>query len=91
MHQLLRAAHAQRLRLLRHACQPCTFFDGCNNPCVPEECEECEVCFGQDPGDLPPGCEEPGCKEWQTPCQDIKDCPDGQFCNTGCCIDIVPE
>ena len=70
------------------ACEPCTFFEGCNNPCMPEMCE---ICFGQDPGDLPPGCDEPKCEEWQTPCINSSDCPDTQFCSTGCCIDIIPE
>ncbi|MEZ4429322.1 MAG: hypothetical protein R3A51_16735 [Nannocystaceae bacterium] len=70
------------------ACNPCTFFEDCNNPCKPDECE---VCFGQDPDDLPPGCEEPKCDEPKTPCTNSDQCADGQFCSTGCCVDIVPE
>jgi hypothetical protein len=70
------------------ACESCTFFENCNNPC---EAEECEVCFGMDPEDLPPECVEPSCPNDLTPCFDESDCSEGQFCQTGCCVDIVPQ
>ncbi|WP_106391723.1 hypothetical protein [Enhygromyxa salina] len=69
------------------ACQSCTFFENCNNPCEPELCE---LCFGQDPDDLPPECDEPGCPDGVTSCTDISDCEIGWFCQTGCCVPIEP-
>jgi cysteine-rich repeat protein len=65
------------------ACEHCTFFEGCGNPC-----EMCEVCFGQDPEDLPPECDMPVCPEGITPCFDESDCLVGEFCQTGCCQGI---
>lgn len=71
------------------ACNHCTFFENCNNPC---ETENCELCFGQDVDDLPPECNEmPNCV--QNPaksCASSSDCLSGEFCQTGCCIPIVP-
>ncbi len=70
------------------ACNKCTFFDNCNNPC---DVEECELCFGQDPEDLPPECNNmPKCEEGVTPCLDSSECMEGEFCQTGCCTPIVP-
>jgi len=69
------------------ACNSCTFFDQCNNACEPESCE---LCFGQDPDDLPEDCQEPTCPDMQQSCLSLEDCPDGQFCQTGCCQAIVP-
>lgn len=69
-------------------CESCTFFEDCNNPCVPEECE---LCFGQDPEDLPEECDEPGCPEGVTPCLQQEDCPDEEFCLAGCCFPVVPQ
>ena len=70
------------------SCQSCTFFEGCNNPCDPDNCE---VCFGQDPDDLPPECGLPTCDMGQTPCLDEGDCAIGEFCQTGCCLPIIPQ
>jgi cysteine-rich repeat protein len=67
------------------ACQSCTFFENCNNPCEPEICE---LCFGQTEEDLPPECDEPGCGEGLTPCLDVADCPESFYCQTGCCVPI---
>jgi cysteine-rich repeat protein len=68
-------------------CDSCTFHPGCNNPCEPEECE---VCFGDDPDDLPDECDEPKCDNNLTPCEDESDCMVGEFCQTGCCVAIQP-
>ena len=68
--------------------QSCTFFENCNNSCEPENCE---VCFGMDPNDLPPGCTEPSCPDELTPCFNQSDCADGEFCQTGCCVEINPQ
>ncbi|RMG98498.1 MAG: hypothetical protein D6705_05665 [Deltaproteobacteria bacterium] len=65
------------------ACEPCTYqADLCGNPCQPEQCE---LCFGQEPEDLPPGCTNPECPNDLTPCLDQADCPENFYCQTGCC------
>ena len=72
------------------ACNSCTFFPQCANPCQPDQCE---VCFGQDVGDLPPACNEtPKCDPGVQPCENSGDCTmvPNQFCQTGCCVDIIP-
>ena len=69
------------------ACNSCTFFEGCGNPCEPENCE---LCFGQTIDDLPEDCQEPSC-EMGTPCESIDDCAAGEFCQTGCCAPIIPD
>jgi cysteine-rich repeat protein len=69
------------------ACQSCTFFADCNNPCEPEKCE---LCFGQEPEDLPEECMEmPACDEGKTSCLKDADCGDNQYCQTGCC-QVIP-
>jgi hypothetical protein len=69
-------------------CQSCTFFEDCNNPCEPELCE---LCFGQDPSELPEECDEPACSENLESCLDADDCPDAFYCQTGCCVPISIE
>ncbi|MFO7566981.1 MAG: hypothetical protein R6X02_30330 [Enhygromyxa sp.] len=68
------------------ACESCTFHPDCNNECEPDSCE---VCFGQDPDDLPPECEEPECPDGVVPCFDESDCSEGEWCQTGCCVQII--
>ncbi len=68
------------------ACNSCTFFDQCSNTCEPENCE---LCFGQGPEDLPDNCIEPSC-DFGSPCLQQADCPDGEFCQTGCCAPVIP-
>ena len=69
------------------ACQECSKNDDCDDECEPEACE---ICFG---GELPPGCDEPTC-DLSDPCQldaeGNSDCPEGTFCQTGCCEPIAP-
>jgi hypothetical protein len=65
------------------ACPECTPVDDCTNDCNPEDCE---LCFGET--ELPPECEEPTCPEGVTPCLMDTDCPDGDYCQTGCCTEI---
>ena len=67
------------------ACNSCTFFENCNNACEPELCE---LCFGQDPSELPEECDEPSCPEGVDSCLETADCPDGWYCQTGCCLPI---
>jgi cysteine-rich repeat protein len=69
-----------------YACESCTQHEECVNTCEPENCE---LCFGQDIDDLPIECTETECPDDVTPCADIEeDCPDGEFCQTGCCVPI---
>ena len=66
------------------ACQSCTFNDACANTCEPENCE---LCFGQTPDQLPLECQgEPACPDSVTSCTGHADCPANHFCQTGCCI-----
>jgi cysteine-rich repeat protein len=68
------------------SCNSCTFYENCNNPCMPELCE---LCFGQDPEDLPEECGgEPDCPPELDPCLTDADCAEGLFCLTGCCIPV---
>ena len=67
-------------------CESCTKNLDCDDSCEPEMCE---LCFGQDPDDLPPECDGNECEEGQPSCtvDDMgnDDCPDGFFCFVGCC------
>ena len=68
------------------ACNHCTFFPECNNPCDPDSCE---LCFGQDPSELPEECGgEPSCPPQFDPCLTDTDCVEGLFCQTGCCVPV---
>lgn len=61
-------------------CAECTPQESCFDPCEPENCE---ICFGQE---LPPDdCGQPQCTDGQVECLQNADCPDGFFCQTGCC------
>ena len=61
-------------------CASCHPQASCFDPCEPELCE---ICFGQP---LPPdNCGEPVCMDGQDPCLMNSDCPDGFYCQTGCC------
>jgi cysteine-rich repeat protein len=66
-------------------CESCTFYENCGNPCMPEECE---LCFGQDPEDLPEGCDMPECPDNFPPCLENTDCVEGTWCQTGCCVPV---
>jgi hypothetical protein len=62
-------------------CHECTQVPACLNTC-----EDCELCFGQE--DLPPECDGMQVCEAGTPCglPGQPDCPNGEFCLTGCCV-----
>ncbi len=66
-------------------CESCTFFEDCGNPCMPELCE---LCFGQDPEDLPDECDMPECPMNLQPCLENIDCVEGTWCQTGCCVPV---
>jgi cysteine-rich repeat protein len=70
------------------ACETCTFYENCNNPCEPELCE---LCFGQDPSELPEHCTETSCPDDLSACESSVDCDEGWFCQTGCCLPVVVE
>ncbi len=69
-------------------CEMCSKNDDCDDACEPEKCE---ICLG---GELPPGCDMPGCDEGAQGCmidpEGNSDCPEGFFCQTGCCAPIQP-
>ena len=70
------------------ACNACTFNLQCANACEPAQCE---LCFGQDIDDLPPECDkQPTCDDGVA-CLDESDCPAFNFCQTGCCVPIMPQ
>ncbi len=69
-----------------NACNTCTYFYGCTNDCIKDNCE---LCFGETLEDLPPECDGPSCNGG-TPCDEQSDCVIGDFCQTGCCIPVVP-
>ena len=69
-------------------CRSCTKNDDCDDPCMPEMCE---LCFGET--ELPEGCDMPLC-EGLDPCtidkEGMSNCPEGTYCQTGCCQLLVP-
>ncbi len=69
-------------------CQMCTKNDDCDDPCMPELCE---LCFGET--ELPDGCDMPLC-EGLDPCtidkEGMSNCPEGTYCQTGCCQLLIP-
>jgi hypothetical protein len=68
-------------------CESCTWAPQCNNPCD----GECEICAGESAADLPPHCTAPSCPNGVTSCTNQSDCAAGQFCSTGCCVDVIPQ
>jgi hypothetical protein len=68
------------------ACPSCVKVDACENPCDPAQCI---LCPGQDPSDLPPGCDgEISCADGAPTCTDGA-CPAGSYCSNGCCIGSI--
>ena len=69
-------------------CQMCSKNDDCDDPCMPEQCE---ICFGET--DPPEGCDMPTC-EGLDPCtidkEGMSNCPEGTYCQTGCCQLLIP-
>ncbi len=71
-------------------CPTCTKVDDCTPP--GDNCTdlECNLCPGQDLEDLPPECEgTPTCPEGIEACIDDSECPDGKYCSSGCCINVI--
>lgn len=79
-------------------CPPCEQSTDCGNDCDPENCE---LCPGMLPGDLPESCaggesESEGEGEGEVnvcdngmPCGSDSDCSAGGYCQTGCCVAII--
>jgi len=69
-------------------CESCTKNDDCDDECEPQKCE---LCFGE--SELPEGCTMPEC-EGLDPCmidkEGMSNCPEGSYCQTGCCQPIIP-
>ena len=66
-------------------CDPCEKQESCENECDPDDCE---LCFGEDPDDLPEHCTEPECPGGLQPCDPANPmCPADHFCFAGnnCC------
>lgn len=69
------------------ACPRCVKTASCNNPC---SAQDCILCPGQTPDDLPPTCNGQSCPAGSAVCGTGVACPAGQFCITGCCIAGIP-
>jgi hypothetical protein len=62
-------------------CPRCTPDPSCAN-----DCTGCEVCTSRA---LPAECQTPTCESGRTPCTAASPCPNGQYCMTGCCVEIL--
>ncbi len=68
-------------------CFPCVQDTECGQPCDPANCI---LCPGQDPSDLPAGCNDTAeCPAGQTPCQSTDECGAGAACISGCCVSQI--
>lgn len=70
-----------------NACPRCEKQPSCNNPC---NNEQCILCPGQTPDDLPDTCNGQSCPVGSAVCGTGVACPEGQFCIGGCCIAAIP-
>jgi hypothetical protein len=62
-----------------------------NTQCGGGSCggETCVLCPGQDPADLPMGCNGAMCPSGQQTCTNDTGCPEGGYCSAGCCLDVI--
>jgi hypothetical protein len=74
-------------------CPECTQVTECSTSCDAEgQNADCVLCPGQSPDELPAECNmENTCPGGRQVCDTTTPCPGGQYCATGCCIDIVIE
>jgi hypothetical protein len=70
-----------------NACPRCTKVESCGTPCDPEQCI---LCPGQTPDDLPTSCTGQQCPTGRQVCGPGVACPQDQFCLGGCCVDGIP-
>jgi len=68
-------------------CPVCTKVEACSAPC---DAADCILCPGQDPADLPAGCEMQACPAGTEVCDAETPCPSTDYCSNGCCIFNIP-
>lgn len=75
------------------ACPVCTKVASCGTTCdEAAQNDDCILCPGQTPDELPAECNASNeCPDGLQVCTTTNDCPEFQYCATGCCIDIVIE
>ena len=68
-------------------CKPCMKIEECSSEC---NINNCILCPGQTPDDLPASCQGNNvCPGGITSCDSSADCASNEFCNNGCCLLIV--
>jgi hypothetical protein len=74
-------------------CPVCTKVTECSTTCDEGASNsDCILCPGQSPDELPAECNAQNeCPEGLQVCATTSDCPEFQYCASGCCIDIVIE
>jgi hypothetical protein len=73
-------------------CPECFKVTECESFCDTGENDDCILCPGQSPDELPPVCNlQNECPDGRQVCSDTVACPSLQYCSHGCCIDIVIE
>jgi hypothetical protein len=67
-------------------CQACIKAVECENPC-----EDCELCLGKGPADLPASCGGTGhaCGDGEAVCDSTHPCPPAHYCQWGCCLPVL--
>lgn len=69
-------------------CMRCTKNTQCGNGSCGGE--TCILCPGQDPSDLPPGCNGMTmCPNMEQTCTTDSGCPEQTYCSTGCCVGVI--
>jgi hypothetical protein len=68
-------------------CRTCTKVETCGNPDCGDQ--TCILCPGQDPSDLPPGCNGNMCPDGVMTCTTDSGCPTNTYCSNGCCVDVI--
>lgn len=69
-------------------CLTCTPTTTCGNPTCGDM--SCILCPGQDPSDLPPGCNMMNvCPNGEPTCVDDNSCGAQTYCSNGCCIGVI--
>jgi hypothetical protein len=74
-------------------CPQCTKVTECSSSCDEAgQNADCILCPGQSPDELPDACNmQNECPDGRQVCSDAVACPSGQYCASGCCINIVIE
>jgi hypothetical protein len=74
-------------------CPSCIKAAGCGTTCdEAAQNDDCILCPGQSPDELPVECNAQNeCPDGLQVCASTTDCPEFQYCASGCCIQIVIE